>query len=119
MHTNNAMLRHFWWATNALWPEDLEKNKISASIMVSENDEIVPSAEIEELFLSHKSKLRKKKNKKKLSSLKSNVLLRANMLRGANHGEFVFNDPLRIKVVNNILAMMRLHNISQEKKQIQ
>eukprot|EP00587_Corethron_hystrix_P008129 CAMPEP_0113303028 /NCGR_PEP_ID=MMETSP0010_2-20120614/3613_1 /TAXON_ID=216773 ORGANISM="Corethron hystrix, Strain 308" /NCGR_SAMPLE_ID=MMETSP0010_2 /ASSEMBLY_ACC=CAM_ASM_000155 /LENGTH=326 /DNA_ID=CAMNT_0000156953 /DNA_START=266 /DNA_END=1242 /DNA_ORIENTATION=- /assembly_acc=CAM_ASM_000155 len=44
MHTNNAMLRHFWWISNEIWPEDLEKNAISAKVMLSENDDIVPSA---------------------------------------------------------------------------
>jgi len=123
MHTNNAMLRHFWWATNALWPADLEAKQIPASVMVSEHDEIVPSAEVEELFRNYNLDRREAKEKRDndifsfLSGVKQKKsILRANMLYGANHGEFVFNDELRDKVVHNVLAMMRLNNITERKK---
>lgn len=118
MHTNNAMLRHFWWTTNALWPEDLEKNNIPTSVIVSENDEIVPSAEVEELFANYKKEKENIKNEKLLSfisNMEKKNLIRANMLYGANHGEFVFNDALRTKVVRTVSAMMRLNNIAEKK----
>ena len=124
MHTNNAMLRHFWWATNALWPSDLEAKQIPASIMVSEHDEIVPSAEVEELFRNYNLERKevKEKSSNDIFSFFSGVehekksILRANMLHGANHGEFVFNDKLRDKVVHTVLAMMRLNSITERKK---
>jgi len=113
MYTNNAMLRHFWWATNALWPSDLEKNNIPASILVSENDEIVPSAEIKNLFSDYENEV--KQSFSFFSNKKNKVFIRAKMLNGANHGEFVFNDAIRDEVVSNILAMMRLNNDTEKK----
>lgn len=121
MHTNNAMLRHFWWATNALWPADLEAKSIPTSVMVSEHDEIVPSAEIQQLFSNYKGKqelsTQNSKNRFSLfSKIENKMLLRSNMLHGAHHGEFVFDEALRNKVIKTVLAMMRLNNITEKKK---
>lgn len=125
MHTNNAMLRHFWWATNALWPGDLDRNKIPTAVLVSEKDEIVPSADVEQIFSHYgNEKAKEESNVNRWKNIFSNsnsgkndgVMLKAKMLRGASHGEFAFDEIHRKKVVESVLGMMRLNSISEKKK---
>ena len=124
MHTNNAMLRHFWWATNALWPSDLDRNNIPAAVLVSEKDEIVPSADVEQIFSDYENgKVKEGNNANRWnvfsnSSANEGVMLKAKMLHGASHGEFAFDESHRKKVVKSVLAMMRLNSISEKKKML-
>lgn len=91
MHTNYAMLRHFWRATNAIWLSDLQKHSIPTTVLLSENDEFVPSADIERFFLDYKhARLQWKAisipNEYLPLDSKNSVLLRTDMLPGASHG---------------------------------
>eukprot|EP00586_Coscinodiscus_wailesii_P020846 CAMPEP_0172518864 /NCGR_PEP_ID=MMETSP1066-20121228/291070_1 /TAXON_ID=671091 /ORGANISM="Coscinodiscus wailesii, Strain CCMP2513" /LENGTH=769 /DNA_ID=CAMNT_0013301331 /DNA_START=106 /DNA_END=2416 /DNA_ORIENTATION=- len=127
MHTNNAMLRHFSWATNALWPQDLERNGISAAVMLSEKDEIVPSAKVEKLMTNYQHDKAKKKRYQNnggppppmvdfFSKENTGTFLRTTVMPGASHGEFAFTDPHRERVVRTVLAMMRLNDVRQRKQ---
>lgn len=95
MHTNTAMLRQFSWASNSLWPEDLKKNNIPATIVLAENDEIVPSSAVEELFSDFNSKNRKTDHSADVSVFKN-----------ACHGEMFMGESMREDTANMILNVM-------------
>jgi pimeloyl-ACP methyl ester carboxylesterase len=95
MHTNTAMLRQFSWASNSLWPEDLKKNNIPATIVLAENDEIVPSSAVEELFSDFNSKNRKTDHSPDVSVFKN-----------ACHGEMFMGESMREDTANMILNVM-------------
>lgn len=95
MHTNTATLRQFSWASNSLWPEDLKKNDIPATIILTENDAIVPTAAVEELFSDFNSKNRKTDQ----SPL-------VNTFKGVDHGEMFMIESLRKDTARMVLNMM-------------
>ena len=126
MHTNNAMLRHFWWASNALWPSDILENDLSACVLFSQNDEIVPSADVAELFDSFN---RGKKSTfagwdefiGSLSSIgigedRPSSFVKAKIMEGASHGDFVFDDDKQRGVIRSITAMHRLNTIKHHQR---
>ncbi len=45
MHVNYYLKRHFWWYRNELWISDIP-DSIETTIVLSKDDEIVPSAEV-------------------------------------------------------------------------
>lgn len=95
MHTNNAMLRQFSWTVNSLWPEDLKKNNIPATIVLTEHDEIVPTVAVQELFLESNSKVNK---------ADQSVVLK--VFDKACHGEMFFHESLRKDTVGLILDLI-------------
>ena len=95
MHTNNAMLRQFSWASNSLFPEDLKKNDIPSTIVLTEKDEIVPTLAVEELFSQFNSKNRKTEQSAEVT-----------IFKGVGHGEMFFDESLRKDTVNLILNLM-------------
>ncbi len=97
MHTNYAMLRQFSWATNALWPEDLVEKGVKTSVILSENDEILPVQEVEEL----------------MQRSRSNGFLDTFVFDGAGHGDMFFDDDMRAETVDRI---MKVVNDSQRTK---
>lgn len=115
MHTNNAMLRHFSWNTNALWPEDLEEKGIAACILLSEHDEIVPSSEVHHLISEFNTE-RGEKNFESFDEFlpKENCIgkkfVRSFEVLGAHHGELLFNAQQRKKVLETIQSMLRLQH---------
>ena len=126
MHTNYSMLRHFWWASNALWPSDIVNRDISACVLVSENDEIVPSADVASLFDVYN-----KGQKSDVSAwdvvtshltsfhlgdeASSAPFVKAEILKDASHGDFIFDDDQRREVTRTISAMHRLNIIKQKR----
>eukprot|EP00566_Odontella_aurita_P007875 CAMPEP_0113554480 /NCGR_PEP_ID=MMETSP0015_2-20120614/16172_1 /TAXON_ID=2838 /ORGANISM="Odontella" /LENGTH=693 /DNA_ID=CAMNT_0000455625 /DNA_START=115 /DNA_END=2196 /DNA_ORIENTATION=+ /assembly_acc=CAM_ASM_000160 len=130
MHTNNAMLRHFWWATNALWPHDLAKKRIEAFVLLSGDDDIVPSSDVANLFdLYHKRNLQTEHNwssifpslfppssDQRKVPVNSTSLIKTHVIDGAAHGEFVFDEDQKNKVVRTISTMMRLNRIKNGKR---
>jgi len=46
MHTSHALLRKFSWATNVLWPEDIERSGIPSYIVLSEDDQFVSTQDV-------------------------------------------------------------------------
>lgn len=119
MHTNFAMLRRFSWATNSLWPCDLTRNGISASVLLSENDEIVPTTAIAELVSSTRRNTALplwEDVVAKYSATVDGTFTRSHIMPEASHGEFAFNDIHREKVVKTVLAMMRLDDIRKKKR---
>jgi pimeloyl-ACP methyl ester carboxylesterase len=113
MHTNNAMLRQFSWNANALWPEDLEAQGIPSCILLSEEDAIVPSTEVNELISSFNSK---RGNQDKFPSFENFVpghddsrdgmFVRSHIVKGVAHGQLLFDGTHRHKVLNVISAML-------------
>jgi len=95
MHTNNAMLRHFSWASNSLWPEDLRKHSIPATVVLTENDEIVPVSDVEDLFSNSNSNIW-------MNSEETNVQI----FEKACHGEMFLNESLRQDTISLILDMI-------------
>jgi len=115
MHTNNAMLRHFWWNTNALWPEDLQEKGISTCVLLSEHDEIVPSREVHQLI----SEFNNDRGYKSFSCFEDFIpdkddanknFVRSFEVSGAHHGELLFSAKHRKKVIQTISSMLRLKN---------
>ncbi len=98
MHTNAAMLRRFSWASNSLWPEDLNENDIPATIVLTENDEIVPTAAVEELFRTFNSRKTKKSEKAQTSVVTT--------FKDASHGEMFMVESLRATTANMIIDMI-------------
>ena len=96
MNTNYAMLRKFSWATNALWPEDLAKRDIPAAIILSENDEIVPTTAICDLFQDFKNRQNYDEN-----------TLRTHVLPNCAHGNLFFDESYRRETVNTILNLQK------------
>jgi len=127
MHTNNAMLRHFWWASNALWPHDLAQKEIEAFVLLSGDDDIVPSSDIASLFDLYHDQRRVQSEghiwegflpslltndwQKDARAAGGNTLIKTHVIDGAAHGEFVFDDDQKKKVVRAISTMMRLNRI--------
>lgn len=128
MHTNNAMLRHFWWATNALWPHDLAKKEIEAFVLLSGEDDIVPSNDVASLFdLYHSKKTDSRgvetwderipslftnySGQRKTREVRKSPLIKSHVIDGAAHGEFVFDERQKNKVVAVVSSMMRLNRI--------
>ena len=107
MHTNYATLRKFSWATNELWPTDLMQAKISASVLLSENDEIVPTQEVEKQIENF--------NCKKIGMSDGNFV-KSFVFKNASHGEMFLSEDLRKTTVQKVLAMLRLQNINNEGK---
>ena len=106
MNTNYAMLRKFSWATNALWPEDLAKRDIPAAIILSENDEIVPTAAICDLFQDF--------NKRQKHNEKKRGMLRTHVLPDCTHGNLFLNECYRRETVNTILDLQKVPGDGQE-----
>lgn len=126
MHTNYSMLRHFWWASNALWPSDIVNKDISACILVSEKDEIVPSADVAALFDTYNKEQTSDVSAwdevmKHLASFSigddgsSDPFVKAQVLKDASHGDFIFDDEQRLEVIRTISAMHRLNTIKQQR----
>jgi len=127
MHTNNAMLRQFSWATNALWPQDLVNNNINAAILLSDKDEIVPTAPIADLVEDFNAKQEQKKQEPPstagIESLLNGVFspssagnkrpsfVRSTVVEDTKHGEMIFVDNKRKLLVKKIVAMTRLTNM--------
>lgn len=138
MHTNNAMLRHFWWSSNALWPADLEKSKIPATILLSAKDDIVPTKEVAELvsnfnndpkrrhktFSSHELRQQQEQQEQQPlswddffadlsleSEIKStnNFFVKAHILEDAAHGAMVLDETNRRRLVDVVETMMKLN----------
>jgi len=131
MHTNYSMLRHFWWASNALWPSDIVSKDISACVLVSEKDEIVPSADVAALFDAYNDEQMLHKDERRDASAwdvamshlasfnlsdetSSAPFVKAQLLEGA-HGDFIFDDDQRREVTKTISAMHRLNTIKQKR----
>jgi len=110
MHTNNAMLRHFWWATNVLWPQDLRKNNVSACVLLSGNDDIVPSHDVAELFSLYKNEKSNTDGNDELNGF--STFIKSHIMDDAAHGEFVFDEAQKKKVIRTIMAMMRLNSFN-------
>ena len=96
MHTNYAMLRQFSWATNALWPDDLEKNSIPSKIILSGRDEIVPVKEVQALFEN------------------SSSFLDTHTFEGASHGDLFMDEDMRALTLNKILDVMQTARKTQD-----
>ena len=134
MHTNNAMLRHFWWTSNALWPSEILKNDISACVLLSEKDEIVPSSDVANLFEAFNQ------NEKKtlfdagwdtlIESMSSLVndegnanakgptpFVKAKLIEDAGHGDFVFDEDQQRRVIRTIKGMLKLNAIKHQREQ--
>ncbi len=90
MHTNYSMLRQFSWATNSLWPEDLEVLNVPSAVILSENDDIVPVKDVERLI-----------------SRSQSPLITTHTFQEANHGEMMFDETLRSETVGKIIDVMR------------
>jgi hypothetical protein len=106
MHTNNAMLRHFWWASIALWPQDLVDRGVSASIILSENDEIVPSSDVERLVSEFNRKLESFTGAK-MSERQMLPFVNVNVLEGALHGELALDEGHRQGVAQVCMGMLK------------
>eukprot|EP00978_Attheya_sp_CCMP212_P008725 scaffold20492_cov56-Attheya_sp.AAC.2 len=106
MHTNNAMLRHFWWTSNALWPQDLVDRGISASIILSENDEIVPSSDVERL-VSEFNRKHESYTGAKMSEHQTFPFVNVNVLEGALHGEVALDENHRQGVAQVCMGMLK------------
>lgn len=90
-HTNYAMLRQFSWASNILWPSDLDG--IPSYILLSENDEIVPVREIEKVFGLHRKKSRVK-------------LADTHVFKGACHGDVFMDEGMRSLAVKKVFDVL-------------
>mmetsp|Transcript_173 Transcript_173/g.447 ORF Transcript_173/g.447 Transcript_173/m.447 type:complete len:692 (+) Transcript_173:149-2224(+) len=133
MHTNNAMLRHFWWTSNALWPSDILKNDISACVLLSEKDEIVPSSDVAKLFEAFNQDGEKKNFFdagwdnliESVSSLVndegnakgSKPFVKAKLMEEAGHGDFVFDEDKQRQVIRTIKGMLKLNAIKHQQEQ--
>lgn len=120
MHTNNAMLRHFWWSSNEIWPQDLERNKIPAKILLSEHDDIVPSEKIKKLVDRYNAK----KVGRSLDGIFMNGMdnlesatffVESEILEGAVHGSCALDEAHRKKTVSTILDMLKLQHVQHKK----
>lgn len=121
MHTNNAMLRQFWWASNALWPSDLEKGKIPATVLLSANDAIVPTKEVAELIstFNHDSPPQEEEQQQSWDEFfadltlekatKDNFFIKAFVLQDAVHGAMVLDEANRHRLVDVVDTMMGLN----------
>lgn len=127
-----AMFRHFPWATIELWPDDLHKNGISTSVILSEHDEIVPSREVETLFADYNAQKEQEKQKTKnggtaadwadvflatgkpddASTTSASTFVKAEVCEGAVHGTVIFDDEVRAHAVSTIHNMIRLNTSS-------
>ena len=133
MHTNNSMLRHFWWTSNAIWPSELQKNDISACVLLSENDEIVPSSDVAELFASYNEN--QKNNNifgfgwdnlmENISSFVTEEVtgakgtksfVKAKLIENAGHGDFVFDEEKQLGVIKTVRAMLKLNAIKHQRE---
>ena len=130
------MLRHFWWTSNALWPSEIQKNDISACVLLSENDEIVPSSDVAELFATYNQN-QKTNNIFGWDNLIENIssfvtdevtetkgtksFVKAKLIENAGHGDFVFDEEKQLGVIKTVRAMLKLNAIKhqREKKAMQ
>lgn len=99
MNTNYAMLRKFSWAANSLWPEDLAKEGIPAAILLSENDEIVPSLEVCDLFQDF--------NQRVNANGRKNNLLKTHVFPDCTHGSLFIDETFRKETVDTILGLQK------------
>ncbi len=98
MHTNYAMLRQFSWASNSLWPTDLNKHDIPATVVLTEKDDIVPTKAVQDLFNEFNG------NKNKHSTSQCTAV---KVFEDAAHGEMFFVDSLRNETKSMILDMVQ------------
>ena len=98
MHTNYAMLRQFLWATNALWPNDLDQHGVRTSVILSGKDNIVPVKAVEELFQTSKNK----------------DFLETYTFDNAGHGDLFFDEDLRAETVEKIVDVINTSHRTKE-----
>ena len=99
MHTSHALLRKFSWATNVLWPEDIERSGIPSYIVLSEDDQFVSTQDVVRMVPKE-----------------TRDLIRTDVFCKSEHGGFLFEEEFEQKLIRNILAMMRYDTIREVRK---
>ena len=88
-HLAHTLMRQFDWKDFILWPEDLHGLNNPATVILSGNDALVPSAKI----------------KGQLAKAGHNGIAETNLvwLSDCDHGDFLFDNILAKKVIKHIL----------------
>ena len=100
------MLRKFSWATNSLWPEDLVKEGIPAAILLSENDEIVPTSEVCDLFQDFDESFKNAHGRK-------NNLIKTHVFPDGTHGSLFLDETFKMKTVETILNLKQEQGVGE------
>jgi len=85
---NHALRRHFWWYRNIVWAQDMHDQGIPSMVIVSENDEIVPSAEVAQHVEAFDRKMG------------GASLVKHTMIEGGSHGDMLFDDDVQDRVLD-------------------
>ena len=89
---NHALRRHFWWYRNIIWAQDMHREGIPSSVIVSEKDEIVPSAEV----ALHIERFNEE--------MKGDSLVSYYMIQNGTHGDMLFDDSIQEEVLSVLSA---------------
>jgi pimeloyl-ACP methyl ester carboxylesterase len=95
LYLNNALRRNFWWYRNILWASDMQKAEIPTLVCLSEKDEIVPVEAVLQHLDEHE-KLHPENN-----------LVKPYLMKGANHGEMLFDDNILQGLVDEISQLYK------------
>jgi len=85
---NHALRRHFWWYRNIIWAQDMHHQGIPSMVIVSENDEIVPSAEVAQHVEAFDE------------GIGGTSLVKHHMIEGGSHGDMLFDEDVQDRVLS-------------------
>jgi len=84
---NHALRRHFWWYRNIIWAQDMHDEGIPSMVIVSENDEIVPSAEVAQHIQDFDRRM------------EGRSLVKHVTIEDGSHGDMLFDDEVQDRVL--------------------
>jgi hypothetical protein len=104
----HAVQRHFNWAKNILWAEEIQALKVETLVLCSAADKVVPSKEV----IKHVEDFNVKMSSKGVSSFIS-----SEMFEAAGHGDLVFDQVFRNRALASIQQVVeKSQRIWDEKK---
>mmetsp|Transcript_19248 Transcript_19248/g.18587 ORF Transcript_19248/g.18587 Transcript_19248/m.18587 type:complete len:626 (-) Transcript_19248:185-2062(-) len=103
----HAVQRHFNWAKNILWAEEIQALKVETLVVCSAADKVVPSKEV----IKHVEDFNIDMNSKGVSSFVS-----SEMFEEAGHGDLVFDEMFRDKALASIQQVVEKSQKSWDEK---
>jgi len=94
----NTLQRNVVWFRNIIWPHELQKQKIKSCIIVSSDDNIVPSKEIVRSINQHNLE-------------NDDSCIQIHQLNNADHGDMVFNEGFREQTTDIIKEVILFYDI--------
>lgn len=92
LYLNHALRRHFWWYRNIIWAQDMHNEGIPSTVIVSEKDEIVPSAEVAQ----HIERFN--------AEMKGDSLVKHHIIINGTHGDMLFDMAIQEDVFRIVSA---------------